>query len=119
MQHVFPIGEDAQKSVGSAAEFDQAALFRGRQPRGEKRSGAADLRNQGLRADPLRPGGRSWFRLRSGQNTSMTQRAIHFLVMKLRRLLTILSVALPAMADDGARLLRLDHYVHVRSTVPA
>jgi pimeloyl-ACP methyl ester carboxylesterase len=39
--------------------------------------------------------------------------------MKLRHVLLILSVALYATADDGARLLRLDHYVEVRSTVPA
>jgi pimeloyl-ACP methyl ester carboxylesterase len=39
--------------------------------------------------------------------------------MKLRHMLAILSVALPLTADDGARLLRLDHYVQVRSAVPA
>jgi pimeloyl-ACP methyl ester carboxylesterase len=39
--------------------------------------------------------------------------------MKLRCVLAILSFALSAAADDGGRLLRLDHYVAVRSTVPA
>ena len=39
--------------------------------------------------------------------------------LKLRYLLAILGVALPATADDGGRLLRLDHYVQVRSAVPA
>ena len=39
--------------------------------------------------------------------------------MKLRCILAILCCALPAAADDGNRLLRLDHYVQVRSAVPA
>src|SRR5580692_9006926 len=39
--------------------------------------------------------------------------------MKLRYLLAALSVALSAIADDGGRLLRLDHYVEVHSAVPA
>src|SRR5271170_724491 len=39
--------------------------------------------------------------------------------MKPRYILVILSFALPVTADDGARLLRLDHYVQVRSAVPA
>ncbi len=39
--------------------------------------------------------------------------------MKLRYLLATLSVALSAIADDGGRLLRLDHYVQVHSAVPA
>src|SRR5277367_4931381 len=39
--------------------------------------------------------------------------------MELRYMFAILSVALPLTADDGARLLRLDHYVQVRSAVPA
>jgi pimeloyl-ACP methyl ester carboxylesterase len=39
--------------------------------------------------------------------------------MKLRYVLALLSVALSAAADDGGRLLRLDHYVQVRSGVPA
>src|SRR5580700_7619965 len=39
--------------------------------------------------------------------------------MKLRYLLAALSVALSAIADDGGRLLRLDHYVQVHSAVPA
>ena len=39
--------------------------------------------------------------------------------MKLQYVVAVLSVALPAGADDGARLLRLDHYVQVRSAVPA
>jgi pimeloyl-ACP methyl ester carboxylesterase len=39
--------------------------------------------------------------------------------MKLRYILGILSVALSASADDGNRLLHLDHYVPVRSAVPA
>jgi pimeloyl-ACP methyl ester carboxylesterase len=39
--------------------------------------------------------------------------------MKLRYVLAIVSVALSATADDGGRLLRLDHYVQVRSAVPA
>src|SRR5580658_3747928 len=42
-----------------------------------------------------------------------------FRYVKLRYLLAILSVALSAAADDGGRLLRLDHYVQVRSAVPA
>jgi pimeloyl-ACP methyl ester carboxylesterase len=39
--------------------------------------------------------------------------------VKLRYILAILSVALSANADDGNRLLHLDHYVPVRSAVPA
>jgi len=39
--------------------------------------------------------------------------------MKPRYVLAILSFALSVAADDGARLLRLDHYVQVRSAVPA
>ena len=39
--------------------------------------------------------------------------------MKLRHVLLILAIALPATADDGVRLLRLDHYVQVPSAVPA
>ena len=39
--------------------------------------------------------------------------------MKLRYILATLSVVLSAKADDGNRLLRLDHYVLVRSAVPA
>jgi pimeloyl-ACP methyl ester carboxylesterase len=39
--------------------------------------------------------------------------------MKLRYVIATLSVALSATADDGNRLLRLDHYVQVRSAVPA
>ena len=39
--------------------------------------------------------------------------------MKLRYALAVVSVALSANADDGGRLLRLDHYVQVRSAVPA
>jgi pimeloyl-ACP methyl ester carboxylesterase len=39
--------------------------------------------------------------------------------MKPRCVLTILSFALSVTADDGGRLLRLDHYVQVRSAVPA
>src|SRR3984957_3522563 len=39
--------------------------------------------------------------------------------MKLRYVLALLGVSLSAAADDGARLLRLDHYVQVRSGVPA
>jgi pimeloyl-ACP methyl ester carboxylesterase len=39
--------------------------------------------------------------------------------MKPRYILTILSFALSVTADDGARLLRLDHYIQVRSAVPA
>src|SRR5271169_4175178 len=39
--------------------------------------------------------------------------------MKLRYILATLSVALSADADDGNRLLHLDHYVPVRSAVPA
>jgi pimeloyl-ACP methyl ester carboxylesterase len=37
------------------------------------------------------------------------------------RILTILTLAMlhPAWADDGARILRLDHYVRVKSAVPA
>src|ERR1700691_688272 len=39
--------------------------------------------------------------------------------MKSRYVFAVLSVALSAAADDGSRLLRLDHYVQVRSAVPA
>ena len=39
--------------------------------------------------------------------------------MRLLCCLTILSMALSARADDGNRLLRLDHYVQVHSAVPA
>jgi pimeloyl-ACP methyl ester carboxylesterase len=39
--------------------------------------------------------------------------------VKLRYILAVLSVVLSAIADDGNRLLHLDHYVPVRSTVPA
>jgi pimeloyl-ACP methyl ester carboxylesterase len=39
--------------------------------------------------------------------------------MKLRYVLALLGVSLSAAADDGNRLLRLDHYVQVRSGVPA
>jgi pimeloyl-ACP methyl ester carboxylesterase len=39
--------------------------------------------------------------------------------MKLRYVLAVVSVALSATADDGGRLLRLDHYIQVRSAVPA
>jgi pimeloyl-ACP methyl ester carboxylesterase len=39
--------------------------------------------------------------------------------MKPRHILAILSFALSVTADDGARLLRLDHYVQGRSAVPA
>jgi pimeloyl-ACP methyl ester carboxylesterase len=39
--------------------------------------------------------------------------------MKLRYLLAILGFAVSAAADDGSRLLRIDHYVQVRSAVPA
>jgi pimeloyl-ACP methyl ester carboxylesterase len=39
--------------------------------------------------------------------------------MKLHCVLAISILALSARADDGARLLRLDHYVQVRSAVPA
>jgi len=39
--------------------------------------------------------------------------------MKPRYVLAILTFTLPVAADDGARLLRLDHYVQVRSAVPA
>jgi pimeloyl-ACP methyl ester carboxylesterase len=39
--------------------------------------------------------------------------------MKLRCSLTVLALALSARADDGARLLRIDHYVSLRSSVPA
>ncbi len=39
--------------------------------------------------------------------------------MKPRCVIVILSFALSVTADDGARLLRLDHYVQVRSAVPA
>jgi pimeloyl-ACP methyl ester carboxylesterase len=39
--------------------------------------------------------------------------------MKLRYLLAILSVIVSASADDGNRLLHLDHYVAVHSAVPA
>src|SRR6202163_2073069 len=40
--------------------------------------------------------------------------------MKLRTtILLILCCATVGIADDGDRLLRLDHYVQVRSTVPA
>src|ERR1700689_1719783 len=39
--------------------------------------------------------------------------------MKPRYVLATLSFALSVTADDGARLLRLDHYVQVRSGVPA
>ena len=31
----------------------------------------------------------------------------------------VLTVALGCLADDSGRLLRLDHYVNVKSTVPA
>jgi pimeloyl-ACP methyl ester carboxylesterase len=41
------------------------------------------------------------------------------ILMKLRYLLAILTLALSARADDGNRLLRLDYYVPVRSAVPA
>jgi len=39
--------------------------------------------------------------------------------MKPRYILAALSFALSVTADDGARLVRLDHYVQVRSAVPA
>src|SRR5580704_5160238 len=39
--------------------------------------------------------------------------------MKPRYILAMLSMALSARADDGNRLLHLDHYVSVRSAVPA
>src|ERR1700691_2790787 len=39
--------------------------------------------------------------------------------MKSRYVFAVLSVALSAAADDGSRLLRLDHYVEVHSAVPA
>ena len=39
--------------------------------------------------------------------------------MRLRYVLAVLAAALPAAADDGGRLLRLDHYVQVHSAVPA
>jgi len=39
--------------------------------------------------------------------------------MKPRYVLAILTFTLPVTADDGAHLLRLDHYVQVRSAVPA
>lgn len=39
--------------------------------------------------------------------------------MKPRFVLAILSFTLYVTADDGARLVRLDHYVQVRSAVPA
>jgi pimeloyl-ACP methyl ester carboxylesterase len=39
--------------------------------------------------------------------------------MKPRYVLAALSIALSVTADDGARLLRIDHYVQVRSAVPA
>ena len=39
--------------------------------------------------------------------------------MKLRCLLALFGVALSARADDGNRLLHLDHYVQVRSAVPS
>src|SRR6202142_253407 len=39
--------------------------------------------------------------------------------MKLLYVLALLGVSLSAAADDGNRLLRLDHYVTVRSGVPA
>jgi hypothetical protein len=45
---------------------------------------------------------------------------------KIRRLLAIVALSLagaplaqPSRADDGERLVRVDHYVGVRSTVPA
>src|SRR5690242_14060591 len=37
----------------------------------------------------------------------------------MRSLPALLLLALPALADDGGKLLRVDHYVRVRSTVPA
>ena len=39
--------------------------------------------------------------------------------MRFNCILALLCAALSASADDGNRLLRLDHYVPVRSTVPA
>src|SRR5580658_4510940 len=39
--------------------------------------------------------------------------------MRPRHIVAVLSMALAAGADDGNRLLRLDHYVSVRSAVPA
>jgi hypothetical protein len=45
---------------------------------------------------------------------------------EIRRLLAIVALSLagallgqPSWADDGERLVRIDHYVGVRSTVPA
>jgi pimeloyl-ACP methyl ester carboxylesterase len=53
------------------------------------------------------------------KNFLTSRRHILFL-MKLRTLgLLILCLACTGLADDGDHLLRLDHYVQVRSTVPA
>jgi hypothetical protein len=53
-QDVLPIGENAQEAVGRVAKFDEAAGFGGGQPRFKERGRAADLRDERLRADPLR-----------------------------------------------------------------
>ena len=54
------------------AEFDQAAGFR--QPRFKEWGGAADLRDERLRADPRSPRVAGQFDKGGGQTTSMTRR---------------------------------------------
>jgi len=73
VQDVLPVGENAQEAIGRVAVLDETAGFAGGQPRLQKRSRAANLRNESLRADPLSPGVARRFDDRGGQTTSMTR----------------------------------------------